>query len=117
MDDQSFALKRKHLEKFSDEELHDYFWELSNKIVDPIIELAQRHTSPSIERSVLLRMGFSSEESQKIVNKCIANNLLRKGAGNVVYRYAKANNLGIRNAGLRLIKDTVWSSVKILFQS
>ena len=58
-----FEQRREHLERLSDEELHAYFWQLVDQIVAPLIEEARTNTSPSIERSVLLRMGFSSVEA------------------------------------------------------
>ena len=59
-----FAARRARLAALSDDELHPYFWELVQKIVAPLIEEARAHTTPSIERSVLLRMGFSSIEAK-----------------------------------------------------
>ena len=44
----------------TDEELEARFWELAQEVVDPLVELARTHTSPSIERSVLMRMGIDS---------------------------------------------------------
>ena len=64
-----FQLRRQHLKNLSDEELYEKFWSLTEEIVNPLVELAYNHTSPSIERSVLLRMGFSSIEASKIVKK------------------------------------------------
>ena len=52
-----FSVRRARLQKMSDEELHAYFWSLAEKIVAPLIAEARTHTTPSIERSVLLRMG------------------------------------------------------------
>ena len=48
---------RGHLAELTDEELEARFWELAQRVVDPMVELARTHTSPSIERSVLMRMG------------------------------------------------------------
>ncbi|HNS67908.1 MAG TPA: D-ornithine 4,5-aminomutase subunit OraS, partial [Mesotoga infera] len=50
-----FDRRSKHLQGLDDEQLDRLFWELAGKIVDPLVELARTHTSPSIERSVLLR--------------------------------------------------------------
>ena len=38
--------------------------QLTGQLVDPLLELAKENTSPAIERSVLLRMGFSSLEAK-----------------------------------------------------
>ena len=51
---------RGHLAELTDEQLEARFWELAQRVVDPMVELARTHTSPSIERSVLMRMGVDS---------------------------------------------------------
>jgi len=61
-----FVERSKHLQKMTDEELNAYFWQLVEKVVAPLVELARTHTSPSIERSVLLRMGFNSFEAKSL---------------------------------------------------
>lgn len=68
-----------------------------------MLELAYQNTSPAIERSVLMRMGFSSLEAKILTEKMMDYHLLEHGAGHVLYRYAKMNKLSIRNAGLRLM--------------
>ena len=55
-----FETRRQHLRAMSDEELKAYFWKLAQQTVDPLLEYGRTHTTPSVERSVLLRMGFSS---------------------------------------------------------
>ncbi|MCB1254350.1 MAG: ornithine aminomutase, partial [Austwickia sp.] len=50
-----FEQRRRDDAGLSDEALKDRFWELCDQLVEPIVELARTHTSPSIERSVLLR--------------------------------------------------------------
>ena len=106
-----FEKRRQHLRSMTDDELKAYFWELTDKAVSPLINLARTHTTPAIERSVLLRMGFSSIEAKGIVEKVIAYNLIGKGAGHVVYRYAKIANVAIRIAGLALLNDEGWDKV------
>ena len=69
----------------NDEELKTYFWQLAQQVVDPLLEYGRTHTTPSIERSVLLRMGFSSLEAKPLVEYAIANDLIGHGVGNVVY--------------------------------
>ncbi len=110
-----FETRRKHLKNMSDAKLKEYFWSLATKTVDPLIDLAKKNTSPAIERSVLLRMGFSSLEAKAIVDKTIQNQLMGKGAGHVVYRYAKLKNIGIREAGLQLINNEGWEQVMASF--
>ena len=103
-----FQERRTHLAQLSDEELKEKFWELTTEIVDPLIEMARTHTSESIERSVLLRMGFSSLEAKAVVNKIVEAELLGKGAGHVVWKLAKKEELSIKEAGL-LIRDGKYS--------
>ena len=45
-----FAGRRKHLAGLSDEELCRRFWELTALVVDPLLELGRKNTTPSIER-------------------------------------------------------------------
>ncbi|MTI70776.1 MAG: ornithine aminomutase [Firmicutes bacterium] len=110
-----FEIRRQHLKNLSEGELEQKFWELAEKIVDPMVDLGKKNTTPSIERSVLLRMGFSSTESKEIVQKVIDRNLIGKGAGHVVYRAAKDNNLTVRDAGLKLIEGELWDTVEKVF--
>lgn len=112
-----FEEARAHLADLSDEELKQRFWELTDKIVDPLIELGKTNTTPSIERSVLLRMGFSSVEATAIVDQALKQNLIGKGAGHIVYRIAKENDLTIREAGLALGEGEYWKQVNDSFES
>ncbi|MFA6890301.1 MAG: ornithine aminomutase subunit alpha [Bacilli bacterium] len=106
-----FQTRRQHLNALSDEQLKDLFWKLANQVIDPLIDLAKTHTSPSIERSVLLRMGFSSLEAKALVDQVIIHQLMGKGAGHVVYRYATLSGLSIREAGLALLNHQGWEDV------
>ena len=110
-----FEQRREHLKHLSDEELKARFWALTGQLVDPLLELANENTSPAIERSVLLRMGFSSLEAKAIVDACMEKSLLCRGAGNVVYRYAKHANLEIREAGLALMNPANMEQAVLLF--
>ena len=107
----SFEERRKHLADLTDDELKARFWELGEKIVEPLLELGKVNTSPSIERSVLLRMGFSSLEANKIVDGVLARNLIGKGAGHVVYRVSREKDISVRAAGLALCGDEYWDDV------
>jgi D-ornithine 4,5-aminomutase subunit alpha len=93
--------RRKHLANLDEQELKETFWALAEKAVSPLVDLAYKNTSPAIERSVLLRMGFSSLEAKDLVEKTINHGLISKGAGHVVYRLSKLENLSIRDAGLK----------------
>jgi D-ornithine 4,5-aminomutase subunit alpha len=110
-----FEEKAKHLMNMTDEELDKYFWDLVEKIVDPLIDLASTHTSPSIERSVLLRMGFNSMEAKALVDKFFEKHILGKGAGNIVYTIAKEHNIDYIQAGRDLIAGKYWDDVDRIF--
>ena len=97
-----FEIRRKHLKNLSDAELKAYFLELADQIVDPLLDLAYKNTSKSIERSVLLRMGFNSLEAKAIVDVLNEKNLLRKGSGQCVYLVSKKYGIDLREAGLKL---------------
>lgn len=111
-----FQERRKHLANLTEEELEQRFWQLAEEIVDPLVDLAYDNTSPSIERSVLLRMGFSSIEAKTIVNGVLERGLLGKGAGHVVYKLAKEKNISIRDAGLNLVEGKMWEDVDKIFK-
>jgi D-ornithine 4,5-aminomutase subunit alpha len=92
----------------TDEELHAYFWSLADKLVAPLIEEARTHTTPSIERSVLLRMGFSSIEAKTLVERMDERGLLGHGAGRLVLELAKAKRISVRAAGTELLAGRYW---------
>jgi len=110
-----FLERRKHLANLSDEELKEKFWSLAETAVDPLLSLAYKNTTPAIERSVLLRMGFSSLEAKDLVDKTINHGLIGKGAGHIVYRLSKINQIDIRTAGLMLINNDGWKLIKDSF--
>lgn len=106
-----FSKRREHLKNMSEEELINYFWHLTEKIVDPLVELSKTHTSPSIERSVLLRMGFSSIESKNIVKYMIENGLLSHGAGRIVLIYSNLKKKNYLEAGNELSTGIGWEEI------
>lgn len=110
-----FEQRRVHLANLSDDELYDRFWSLANEIVDPLLDLGKKNTTPSIERSVLLRMGFSSLEVKPIVEGVMNKGLMGKGAGNIVWRLSKKLNIPVREAGLELAAGRHWDDVDTLF--
>ncbi|MBO1305669.1 ornithine aminomutase subunit alpha [Enterococcus sp. 669A] len=112
----TFEEARKPLANLSDEELKDRFWQLAEQVVEPMLELGKKYTSPSIERSILLRMGFSSIEATEIVNQVLAHELMGKGAGHIVYRIAQENGLEIREAGLKLAEGEYWDQANTIFK-
>lgn len=114
--DDNYEERRAHLANLSDQQLHSYFWELAGKIVDPLLLLGYENTSPSIERSVLLRMGFSSVEVKPIIEGAIQHNLLAHGAGHIVFKTAQHKKLSIREAGLALSRGHLWEDAVALFK-
>lgn len=114
--DDDFAGRREHLKNLTDEELKARFWEMAEKIVDPMLDLAKTHTTPSIERSVLLRMGFSSLEVKPLVEGAIDRGLMGKGVGHLVYRVAKDKNIEVRDAGLQMIEGDHWDYLVDIFK-
>ena len=114
--DDNFQQRRAHLASLSNEQLKERFWALAEEVVDPMLKLGYENTTPAIERSVLLRMGFSSLEVKGIVDGAIERGLLGHGAGHIVYKLAKEKNIDIREAGLALSEGKHWDSVKTLFK-
>ena len=63
------------------------------------MDLAKTHTSPSIERSVLLRMGIDSvSSSHGVVDRIHDAGLLGKGAGHVVLKLSQKTGTDVRAA-------------------
>ncbi len=106
-----FESRRQHLKALSDSELQERFWVLVDQIVAPLIEEARTHTTPSIERSVLLRMGFSSIEAGQLVARMQARGLLGEGAGRLVLELARAKRISVREAGSALLAGQHWDAL------
>jgi D-ornithine 4,5-aminomutase subunit alpha len=106
-----FERRRSHLQELSDEELHSHFWSLVERITAPLIEEARTHTTPGIERSVLLRMGFSSAEAKQLVERMQQQGLLGHGAGHLVLQLAKRKGVTVRAAGEALLKGELWQEL------
>ena len=111
-----FEKRRQHIANLSDKELYEKFWELTGKVVDPLLELGRNNTTPSIERAVLLRMGISSLETKPIVEGCMDRGLMGKGAGHVVYKLAQARKVSIKEAGTLLAGGKCWDEAVQLFR-
>jgi D-ornithine 4,5-aminomutase subunit alpha len=111
-----FEIRRKHLANLTEEELEQSFWKLAEKIIDPLIDLANNNTTPAVERSVLLRMGFSSLEAKAIVDNTIDRGLMGKGAGNVIYKVAKALDRDYREVGRELGDGKHWDKAIVIFK-
>jgi len=110
-----FETRRQHLANMSEEDLEKYFWELSHQVVSPLIELARTHTTPSIERSVLLRMGLDSLTANGIAEQALNKGLLGHGAGHCVWRYAKIKELTVAQAGAELAQGRGWDELALFF--
>ena len=108
-----FEARRAHLQELSDQELHDHFWNLVDRIVAPLIEEARSHTTPSIERSVLLRMGFSSLECTDLVAGMQERGLLGHGAGRLVLELAKRKGISTAQAGEALLAGRYWEELPL----
>jgi D-ornithine 4,5-aminomutase subunit alpha len=106
-----FATRREPLRGLSDAELHDRFWSLVERIVAPLVEEARTHTTPAIERSVLLRMGFTSAEAQALVARMSRAGLLEHGAGRLVLDLAARSGGGLREAGEALLDGRCWEDL------
>ena len=100
-----FEKRRAELNKLSDEQLKARFWELCNQVMNPIVDLARTHTSPSIERSVLLRMGIDSVSSHGVVDRIYEAGLLGKGAGHVVLKLSQKTGKTVREATAAILED------------
>lgn len=110
-----YELRRGHLKSLSDDALKDRFWELAKQLTDPMLQMGRQYTSPAIERSVLLRMGFSSLEAKAIVDACMEKGLLCHGAGHVVYKLSGNMNVSLRQAGEYLARGEQWETAAGLF--
>lgn len=98
-----FEARRADLAKLSDEQLKERFWALCGQVVEPMVELARTHTSPSIERAVLLRMGVDSVSSHGVVDRIFEAGLLSKGAGHVVLKLAQKTGTDVRGAAAAIL--------------
>jgi len=108
----TFRQAREHLADLTDEQLEARFWELAQQVVDPLVELASTHTSPSIERSVLMRMGVDSLTCMAVVSECEKRDLLGHGAGNVVLYSSQEWGCSAPKAAKRLAGGAGWDNVE-----
>lgn len=100
-----FEQRHERLKTLSDAELKERFWELCNQVVAPIADLARTHTSPSIERSVLLRMGINSQIAFGVVDRINQAGLLGKGAGHVLLKLSEKHSYDVRTAADAILED------------
>jgi D-ornithine 4,5-aminomutase subunit alpha len=106
-DERIIQFEKRHevLKELSDAELKARFWELCNQVVEPIVDLARTHTSPSIERSILLRMGIDSQSALGVVDRIHQAGLLGKGAGHVLLRLSEKGGINVREAAAAILED------------
>ena len=109
--DDDFATRREPLRGLSDEALRALFWQRVEQIVAPLVEEARTHTTPSIERSVLLRMGLSSVEAKTLVARMHERGLLGHGAGRLVLDVARTQAVSPRDAALALLDGRHWEGL------
>jgi D-ornithine 4,5-aminomutase subunit alpha len=100
-----FEQRRSELRQLTDAQLKARFWELCDQVVAPIVELARTHTSPSIERSVLLRMGIDSLSAHGVVERIHGAGLLGKGAGRIVLEVAERQGTDVGGAAAAILVD------------
>lgn len=101
-----YAQRRAELSRLSDAELKERFWARCAEVVAPMLELARTHTSPSIERAVLLRMGVDSMSAHGVVDRIHRAGLLGKGAGHVLLRLQERRGFGdVRQAAEAVLAD------------
>jgi len=110
--DDTFHHVRRHLEGLSDEQLEKRFWALTQQIVDPLVAMAGTHTSPSVERSVLMRMGLDSQTCVAIVAECEKRHLLGHGAGHVVLHCMTEWGVEAPTAAAKLAAGEGWDTVE-----
>jgi D-ornithine 4,5-aminomutase subunit alpha len=110
--DDTYLQDRAHLAALSDAELETRFWELAQKVVDPLVELGRTHTSPSIERSVLMRLGCESPTCAAVVAGCEQRGLLGHGAGHVVLHCSTTWHVPVLEAARRLAAGDGWDLVE-----
>jgi D-ornithine 4,5-aminomutase subunit alpha len=99
---------RQHLDNLDDAALEARFWKLSREVVEPLVELARTHTSPSIERSVLMRMGIDSPTCMAVVSECEKRGLLGHGAGHVLLVCMREWDVGAPVAAAKLAAGEGW---------
>jgi D-ornithine 4,5-aminomutase subunit alpha len=106
-----FEARRERLRGLSDEELHARFWSLALRIVAPLVEEARTHTTPALERSVLLRMGFTGAEAKALVEGVARRGLLGRGAGRLLLELSRRRSEPVREIGEALLAGRLWEEL------
>ncbi|HSL93397.1 MAG TPA: D-ornithine 4,5-aminomutase subunit OraS, partial [Bacillota bacterium] len=84
-------------------------------IVSQLVELAYGHTSPSIERSVLLRLGFDSMAAVSVVKRIEELGLMGHGVGNVLLKLARTMNIELFQAAEVIVTEDGGARARALF--
>ncbi|MES9957928.1 MAG: D-ornithine 4,5-aminomutase subunit OraS [Sedimenticola sp.] len=108
-----FNARRQRLSGLTDDELHARFWRLVEDIVSPLVEEARTHTTPAIERSVLLRMGFNSMDAKALVDRMHVRGVLGHGAGRLVLELARSRDISVAEAGAALLAGRYWEDLPL----
>jgi D-ornithine 4,5-aminomutase subunit alpha len=103
--------RMKVLATLGDEELYQRFWDLTDQLVAPLLEMAGSHTTPSIERSILLRMGFNSLQANAFIDRCIQAGVIGHGAGALLLTYARQQNIDYQQAFHELMEMDSWPEI------
>jgi D-ornithine 4,5-aminomutase subunit alpha len=106
-----FEARRERLRGLSDEELHARFWGLVERIVAPLVEEARTHTTPALERSVLLRMGFTGAEAKALAEGVARRGLLGRGAGRLLLELARRRGESVREVAEALLAGRLWEEL------
>ena len=106
-----FATRRAHLRGLSDAELVARFWTLTERIVAPLVEEARSHTTPAIERAVLLRMGFTGAEAKALVEGIGRRGRLGEGAGRLILELGRRHGASVRDVGEALLAGGLWEEL------
>ena len=96
---------RAELATLDDDALKARFWQLCEEVMTPVVDFSRTHTTPSIERSVLLRMGIDSVTTHAVVENVLNAGLLGKGAGHAVLRLSRRDGIDLRAAAQRIADD------------
>lgn len=110
-----FQERRVHLANLTDDQLEARFWELANKLVDPFLKWVTSTPHPPLNVPFCCAWGFLPSKQKPLLTAAIEHNLIAHGAGNVIYRLAKAQNSEIRPAGLALADGKLWDEAEKLF--
>lgn len=100
-----FEKRQTELKQMSDAELKERLWSLCDQLVKPNVDLSKTHTSSSIERPVLLRMGIDSISAHGVIDRICEAGLLEKGAGHVVLKLSQKTGMNVRETVAAILEN------------